>query len=159
MKMYRTISLISLAILLAACGKSENSNEGEASIKQKNDQVTYEASGQNGEKVTITASEKGVALPDDFPKDIPSIKDGVVRSSMSEGKQLFVQIAWKGSISDAAKFYEDGMKTQGWAIESKLNTGEMTVIAAKKDNRQCTVTVAGEDGEGSVIQIGVMQDE
>lgn len=89
---------------LIACGKSENPPEDALKVKQVRDQVTYETSGNDGQKVTITAGEKGVDLPADFPKDVPIIKAGVVRASMSEGNQLIVQIPGKEASMKPSNF-------------------------------------------------------
>ena len=144
---------------LIACGKSENPPEDALKVKQVGDQVTYETSGNDGQKVTITAGEKGVDLPADFPKDVPIIKAGVVRASMSEGNQLIVQISWKGGINEAIKFYESEMKSHQWTIESRFSTTDMSMISAKKKGRQATVTVSPDENDQVVIQIILVQDQ
>lgn len=78
---------------------------------------------------------------------------------MSEGKQLFVQIAWKGQTAEALKLYENDMKANGWSIENRLSTAAMSMISASKGGRHTTVTVTNDEGETVVIQIVIVEDE
>lgn len=153
------ISFILCSLTLMACGKNENAAEDALKVQQKGDQFSYEASGNDGQKVTITANGKGVDLPGDFPKDIPIIKNGIVRAAMSEGKQLLVQIAWKGQISEAMKLYETEMKGHGWSIESRFSTAEMSMISASKAGRQTTITASIEEGATILIQLVILEGE
>ena len=69
--------VIALTVFVAfsfGCGKSEQTYktaDGEVKVKQKSGEVTYESTGKDGEKLTMAAGDKGVALPADFPKDVP----------------------------------------------------------------------------------------
>jgi hypothetical protein len=154
---------IVLTVLVAfsfGCGKSEKTYktpEGEVKVKQKSGEVTYEATGKDGEKVTVASGDKGIALPADFPKDVPIIKGATVKVAMTRDKQMMVHLYVAGPVADAAKFYSDELKSQGWAIESTIAAGDVSMLSAKKGNRQCSVTAAKE-GDGTLVQLAIAQE-
>ncbi len=154
------IALSLLVILLSGCGKSEKTYTtpgGEVKVQQKGGEVTYQATGKDGEKMTVSASDKGIALPADFPKDVPILKGATVRVSMTQGKQQIVHLYVSGSVAEAAKFYNDELKSQDWAIESTMNAGDVSMVNAKKGNRQCNVTAAKESN-GTLVQLAISQE-
>jgi hypothetical protein len=160
MKKPIVVALTVLAALSFGCGKSEKTYTtpgGEVKVKQKSGEVTYEATGKDGEKLTVAAGDKGIALPADFPKDVPIIKGATVKVSMTQGKQLVVHLHVSVPVADAAKFYNDELKAQGWAIESTMNAGDMSMVHAKKGNRQCSVAAAKES-DGTLVQLAISQE-
>jgi len=159
----RTQVIIVLTVLIAVlsgCGKSEktfNTPDGEVKIKQKGGEVTYEATGKDGKKLTVAAGDKGIALPADFPKDVPILKGATVKVAMTQGKQVIVHLYVSGSVADAAKLYNDELKAQGWEVESTMSAGDVSMVSLKKGSRQCSVTVAKE-GDGTLVQLAVSQE-
>ncbi|MBI5394994.1 MAG: hypothetical protein HZA91_06810 [Verrucomicrobia bacterium] len=151
--------VIALTVLFAfafGCGKSEKTYktaEGEVKVKHKSGEVTYEATTKEG-KFTMAAGDKGVALPADFPKDVPILKGATVKMAMTHGKQFHVQLQAPGAITDATKFYEEGLKGQGWEIETTMNMGDSTMLSAKKGGRQCAI-VAAKDTGGTIVTLTV----
>ncbi|OHE82605.1 MAG: hypothetical protein A2107_06880 [Verrucomicrobia bacterium GWF2_62_7] len=102
----------------------------------------------------MATGDKGVALPDNFPKDVPLYKGAVVKMAASQGAQLVVHLHVAASIADAAKFYQDQLKSQGWEIGSTMNMGDTSMVTANKAGRQCAVVVAKEDN-GALVQLSV----
>ena len=105
----------------------------------------------------MTANQKGVAIPDTFPKDVPILKGAVARLSMSQGKAEILHLHVSGNVADVAKDYSDKLKGEGWTIESTMNMGEGSMLHAKKGNRQCVAMVVKDDA-GSLIQLTVNQE-
>ena len=60
-------------------------------------------------------------------------------------------------LPSAARFYNDELKGQGWAIESTMSAGEVSMVSAKKGNRQCSVTAAKES-DGTLVQLAISQE-
>jgi hypothetical protein len=152
--------VIVLTVLFAfafGCGKSEKTYktaQGEVKVKQKSGEVTYEATTKDGGTFKMAAGDKGVALPDNFPKDVPILKGATVKMAMTHGKQFHVQLQAPGAITDATKFYEDSLKGQGWEIETTMNMGDTSMLSAKKGARQCAI-VASKDSGGTIVQLTV----
>lgn len=155
--------VIAMTVLCAfafGCGKSEKTYktaEGEVKVKEKSGEVTYEATTKDGGKFTMAANDKGVALPDNFPKDVPILKGATVKVAMTQGKQMVVHLHVSGSVADAAKYYTDELKGQGWEIETTMNMGDSSMVSAKKDKRQCAV-VAAKQSDGTLVQLSVSQE-
>jgi hypothetical protein len=133
------------------------SKEGEFKVKQKGDQSTYEATTKDG-TVKVTAGGDNVKLPDNFPKDIPIYKGAKIQMSSSQPKASLVHFVVDASVADAAKFYQDELKKQGWEIETSMNMNDTSMLSAKKDKQNCTVVVVKQD-KGAMIQLTVENKE
>lgn len=145
--------VIALA-LLVGCGKKEQNIAvpgGKATVTQQGSSTTVEVSSQ-GEKIKVTASDKGVALPDKFPADVPIMPGAIVKMAASSGDGLSVTLSVAASPADALKYYQDNLKAKGWEIEATMAMGEATMLSAKKDKRECVVNIA-KDGSGSAVQL------
>ncbi|MCX6911055.1 MAG: hypothetical protein NTY01_23845 [Verrucomicrobia bacterium] len=149
------LSLIALLALSFGCGKSSTyeTKDGQVKIEEKSGQATYEVTTKEG-KLKMATGDKSVPLPDNFPKDVPIYKGAVVKMAASQGAQLVVHIHVAASVADAAKFYQDQLKSQGWEIGTTMNMGDTSMITANKAGRQCAVVAAKED-DGALVQISV----
>ena len=150
-----TILLTLVAVVAGGCGKKTtySTKDGEVTVDKNGGQVTIES--KDG-KATITANDKGVALPDKFPKDVPIYKGAVVKVSTTQGKAMMIQMEVSAPAADVLKFYQDQLKEQGWEIESTMNTGETSILSAKKAGRQCTAMVLKD--KVTVIQLTATQE-
>ena len=153
-----TITLALLAAVAFGCGKSSTykTGDGEVTVDKKGGQVTYEGKSKEG-SIKISANESGVALPDDFPKDVPIYKNAVVKVASTQGKAMMVSMVSPASVADILKYYQEQLKDQGWEIQSTMNIGEGSMISAKKANRQCSAMVLKQDKD-TMIQLTVMQE-
>ncbi|MBI5688051.1 MAG: hypothetical protein HZC54_23510 [Verrucomicrobia bacterium] len=149
------MSLIALVALSLGCGKSSTyeTKDGQVKIDEKNGQATYEVNTKEG-KLKMATGDKGVALPDNFPKDVPIYKGAVVKMAASQGAQLIVHLHVTASAAEAGKFYQEQLKSQGWEVDTTMNMGDTGMVVAKKAGRQCAVVAAKQD-DGAVIQISV----
>ena len=157
----KTILAAMLAVMAAAtfgCGRSQTyeSPEGKVKVDKKGDTLNYEVQTKEG-KATLTASDKGVAIPSTFPKDVPILKGAVPKMTMTQGKTELLHLSVPGGVADVAKEYQDKLKGEGWEIESTMNMGETSMVQAKKGNRKCAAVVA-KDGTGTLVQLSVTQE-
>jgi hypothetical protein len=142
------IPLAALLLVTAGCGKktSQKTSAGGVTMEQKGDVATIEVKGKDGEPgMKIVASDKGVPLPENFPKDVPVFKDALVTAASTLGEMFQVKTNFKGSIQEGLKFYAEKLKSEGWNVTVALDQGDSGVVSAKKDNRECAVMFGKED--------------
>jgi len=152
--------LCALALLASGCGKETtvSTPSGQATVTQKGNVTNIEMKSSKGEKVNVSASDKGVALPENFPNDIPVMPGAVVKMAMASGGNLSVHFSVKASPADAMKFYEDNLKAKGWKIDATMNMGDATMVSAEKEKRKCVLNIAKEDG-GAIVQVMVPSEK
>lgn len=141
--------------LLAGCGKKEQNVAvpgGKVTVTQQGGGTTMEMRSDKGDKVKVTASDKGVALPANFPADVPIMPGATVKMAMTSGEALSVTFSVAASQADALKYYEDNLKAKGWEIAATMNMGESAMLSAKKGKRECVMN-ASKDGSGSMVQL------
>jgi hypothetical protein len=141
--------------LLAGCGKKEQNVAvpgGNVTVKQQAGGTTMEMTSDKGDKVKISASDKGVALPANFPADVPIMPGATVKMAMTSGDALSVTFSVAASQADALKYYEDNLKAKGWEIAATMNMGDTAMLSAKKGKRECIMNV-GKDAGGSMVQL------
>jgi hypothetical protein len=141
--------------LLGGCGKKEQSiatPDGKVTVTQQGGGTTVEMRSDKGDKMKVTASDKGVALPANFPADVPIMPGATVKMAMTSGEALSVTFSVAASQADALKYYEDNLKAKGWEIAATMNMGESAMLSAKKGKRECVMNV-GKDGGGSMVQL------
>jgi hypothetical protein len=141
--------------LLAGCGKKEQNVAvpgGNVTVTQQGGGTTMEMRSDKGDKVKVTASDKGVALPANFPADVPIMPGATVKMAMSSGDALSVAFSVAASQADALKYYEDNLKAKGWTIETTMNMNDTAMLSAKKGKRECVMN-ASKDGSGSMVQL------
>ena len=142
------IILAALLLVTAGCGKknadSKTSGFG-VTTEKKGDTVTLEAKGLNGNPgMKAVASEKGVPLPENFPKDVPLFKDALVTMATTMGDMLQVKTTFKAPVEEGMRFYEEKMKGDGWEI-SVMKMEGANMVTGKKAQRQCSVIFSTED--------------
>ena len=143
------VTLAVALLALAACGK-KNANEVTISHGPGD---TVEIKDKDG-KVAVTASDKGVALPGDFPTDMPVMKDAVVKMVAGAGDNQIVILAVGAPVADVLAFYQENLKAQGWKIDATTNTGEGAMLNASKAGGQAMVTIS-RNGKETAIQLTV----
>ena len=150
-----------IGLALAGCGKKEqtvSTPQGDVTISQQGGTTTWEAKSDKGEQVKITANDKGVALPKNFPEDIPLMTGAVVKLALDAGDAISVHYAVPAAPGDVGKFYQDSLKAKGWKIEQTATMGELTMVSASKDKREAAITVQkNSGGSGSLVQMTIPQ--
>ena len=154
-----TITLALMAAVTFGCGKKSTytTKDGEVTVDKKGGQVTFEGKSKDG-NVKISANESGVALPDDFPKDLPIYKGAVVKVASTQGKTMMVNLQVSAPMAEVFKYYQDQLKEQGWEIETTMSLGEGNMLAAKKADRKCSAMVMKE-GSGSIVTLTVTEEK
>lgn len=156
----KTNLAVTLTILLAAaigCKESQTveTPDGKVQVSESGGTTKMEVQGKDG-KATIAMSDTKVAIPDTFPKDVPILKGAVPKLTMSQGKSEILHLMLPQGVAEVTKEYQEKLKAEGWTIESSMNTGDGSMIQAKKDDRICMVIVGkNEDGGGSGVQLTV----
>jgi hypothetical protein len=161
MKKISLTALCVFALLALGCGKEPtvSTPAGDVKVTTKGDATTFEMKSKDDKvNVTIAGSDKGVALPDKFPSDIPVMPGAIVKVAMVTGEGMSVQFGVKSSQADAVKFYEENFKAKGWTIEATMNTGASSMMSAKKDKRECVLNIVPE-GAGSIVQVLVSSEK
>jgi predicted small lipoprotein YifL len=143
------VALAALLLTLAACGKKD-ANEARVSQGPGN---TVEIKDKDG-KIAMVASAQGVALPEDFPKDMPVMKDAVVKMSIDAGSNRIVMLSVANPVAEVLAFYQENLKTQGWKIDATTSTPESAILNASKAGGRAQVTIA-KDGKETSIQMTV----
>ena len=148
-----------LAILLmatAGCKKSETieTADGKAKVNESGGTTQIEMENKDG-KATLVTSETKVAIPDTFPKDVPILKGAVPKMTMSQGKSEILHMELPQSVAEVDKEYQEKLKAEGWTIESSMNTGDGSMIQAKKGEKFCVLIIGKNEGGGSGVQLTV----
>ena len=129
-------ALIALVAFSFGCGKTESAPE-------------------NAAKATAgTTGDRSFALPDQFPKDVPILKNATLKATVSTGDRMIVQLHTASSIREAENYYLTALKKEGWTVAEPSNSGDMTIVSAKKGNTLCSVTIASE-GKGTLIRLAI----
>ena len=152
--------LLAVALFSMGCGRSKTSTgpDGETTtVTKKGDNVDVTFTGKNDDKLQITSSEKGVALPDNFPKDAPIYPDAKATMSTTIPNGFMVMLETNDSLEQVKEFYEDKLKLEGWETETSLNLPQNTTLANKKDARTLTLTISA--GDKTMIQLLVTQEK
>jgi hypothetical protein len=136
MKAHAAIALMVLIAFSFGCGKSETAPEKTAKA----------SAGPTG--------DRSIGLPEEFPKDVPILKNATLKATVSQGDRMMVQLHTTSSIREAENFYRTALKKEGWAVEDPSNSGDMTIVSAKKGNTSCSVTIAS-DAKGTLIRLAI----
>lgn len=131
-------------------------NGGDVQIT--NDSFTYTDSNTN----TTLSYGEDIALPSDFPDDVPVYDDAKVTSSMSSSSDgsYNVTMSSTDSFDSINSFYASEIVKDGWKIDNTgdYNSGESgksTIYYASKDTRSLTVGVyTGTDVAGAYTENG-----
>jgi len=106
-------------------------------------------------KITVAGGDASVALPDTFPKDVPILPGGSVKSVIKTADVTTVAVTASASPQDAAKYYQDSLNSQGWKIENTMAVNNVTMLTASKDKRQVSLQIGTSDGKTAAIMISL----
>jgi hypothetical protein len=155
--------LLAVAVLGMGCGRSKTRtvtgpNGEKYTVSEKGDKVDVTFTGKSGEKVQISSGDKCVALPDDFPKDVPVYQGATININSKTREGMMVMLKSNESPEKIKQYYEKATKEQGWEEnENTVAMGNITILGYKKDNRTLTVTI-NTDKE-TIIQLMVAEEK
>jgi hypothetical protein len=143
-RFYCAVSLIA-ALAAGGCGSKTYTGPGGEKVTVSKDGTKIEVQSAGNGNIELAASEKGVALPADFPKDVPIYAGATVVSSMKSNDGRMVTLQTGDTTGEVEEFYEKNLKDQGWEIENSLKMGEGTQYACKKEKRHLSASVSGSE--------------
>jgi hypothetical protein len=121
----------------------------------KNTEVTVE--GKDGAKVRLS-SGGNVSLPEGFPKDVPIYPGSTVTLSVSTKEGVQVGLKTADAPAKVADFYKAQLKSQGWEIETTLDSEQGSMLVGKKQKTTVTAMVNSDSG-GTMIMLTVQREE
>jgi hypothetical protein len=157
------VLLLAVAVLGMGCGRSKTRtvtgpNGEKYTVSQKGDKVDVTFTGKSGEKVQVTSGDKGGALPDYFPKDVPVYPDATINISSRTREGMMVMLKTNEPPETIKQYYEKASKEQGWEEnENTVAMGQITILGYKKDNRTLTVTINAD--KETLIQLMVAEEK
>lgn len=130
----------------------ENGSGVKTDVDMKNGSMKF-----TNEEGTVTT---GNALPDDWPKDIPTYPGATIQFSGTanpdnEAPGMATMMTTADSADAVATFYQTAMKNGGWKIESTMKMGEGTILVGSKDTRNLSIAIGSYDNSQTSITIGV----
>lgn len=146
-------------LLAAGCSKSTSHTATTAdgtkvTQSSKGSQVSMELTDKSGAKTSLNVNAKGMALPDDFAKDIPIHPKGVVQMVNQMGKdhtQVGVLVALPAA--EVITYYETELKQQGWSFAPATKMGEGAMLTPRKDQRSISLMIAAQDPKTTFVQM------
>lgn len=142
-------SILLLFVIVSGCGRSTevNSPDGEkASVEKNDDGLDIAVKGKDGKESRL-ALGKSVALPDDFPKDIPIYPKAQVVMSMTVEKGSQVTLSTEDTAEKVETFYKDRLKQDGWEENANVNLPVMKMLGYKKNERELIINIISEGGK------------
>ncbi|MCR4412295.1 MAG: hypothetical protein NUV77_07700 [Thermoguttaceae bacterium] len=152
MKHIATVLVLIAGCLVPGCRKSttykaEDGTRATVTERGKNTEVTIE--GKDGAKVRLS-SGGNVALPEGFPKDVPIYPGSTVTLSVSTKDGAQVGLKTADPRAKVAEFYKAQLKSQGWEIETTLDSDQGAMLAGKK-GKNTVAAMVNSDSEGTMI--------
>ena len=114
---------------------------------------TLEADVAGKEKMHLETGEQGVALPHDFPSDVPLYPGATLTLAVTIDDLLQVTLHTADDIPDVVKFYREQLEAGDWKIEAELDVKKGDMLSADKDGRTCSVLLTRKSDNVTVISI------
>ena len=110
---------------------------------------------ENRTGVTVDTSGTGLALPADFPKDVPVASGYKVTSKITPpgAKGGMIMLTGSSSIKSLADFYTTEMAKQGWKQAGETADADSFTQTYSKDKQAATI-VGTDGGKNLTINYG-----
>jgi hypothetical protein len=158
-RFYFTLLLLG-ALVAVGCGRSKTysgPNGEKVTVSKDGGSVEVNATGEDGSKIQFSSSEKGVALPGDFPKDVPVYPGATVMSSVNSKDGVMLTLQTTDAAEKVDAFYVKNLKDQGWNSETSMKTPQGTNYGNKKEKRSLNVSING--GDKTMIMLILEQEK
>lgn len=162
----QTITCLALALLLSACGKSDEKT-GETLAEQALEATSGEDMDvdidDEGQTVTVRteqgtlkqSSGDNVALPSDFPSDI-TLPDGhKVMSVMTMGPVTSVVLEVPGSASEVFADFKSDHASQGWKETLSMQGADGSMLGLEKGKRHLLVNMGTSQQGGTTVSLSL----
>lgn len=149
----KCVMLILIFSLFAACSdeKTYSTADGETTVKRRGNDIEISAHDNEGNKVTGQAG-KNVAIPEDFPSDLPIYSGATPLVAMKmEGQGHSLTLESTDPLDKVHAFYVDAVQANGWAIDAQMDWGGQKMIAAKKGNQTAAISLSNTDGKTQIV--------
>ncbi|HVZ64700.1 MAG TPA: hypothetical protein VG936_09030 [Lacunisphaera sp.] len=155
-----------LCLLLAACllAVSGCSKQTTRTVKTSDGkEVTMSGDGKSasmdvttatGEKVHLQGSADGMAVPADFPKDIPIFAKSKLRMASGGAAMRLFGFVLPATPADGMAYYEKEFPAQGWETKPHMAMGQSLMLQGSKGGRTFMLTI-GPDGKDTYAQLTV----
>jgi hypothetical protein len=114
---------------------------------------TLEADVAGKEKMHLETGEQGVALPHDFPSDVPLYPGATLTLAVTIDDLLQVTLHTADDLPEVVKFYREQLEAADWKIEAELDVKKGDMLSADKDGRTCSVLLTRKSDNVTVISI------
>jgi hypothetical protein len=149
----KIMSRIYFTLLLAGvfaaggCGHSDSYTgpNGEKVTVSKDGKSIDVKTEKGSSKINVSTGDKGIALPDNFPKDAPVYPGAIALSSVNSNDGMMVTLQTADSADKVAEYYAKELKGQGWTTESEVKLPQGTTYVNKKEKRNLSVSITGGD--------------
>lgn len=149
------------ALAAAGCGKKVAEIAAEKAIEYsaKADGQDVKVNIQSGDETMVVESKDGsfatgenVAIPENFPKDVPVYKGlkPTMSSTMGGEGSFMLSGTIEDSPDDAATYYSREAAANGWTETTKISQPQMIMLAYEKDDRAMTIMSSSEAGSTSL---------
>ena len=86
------------------------------------------------------------------------MKGACVHMAATRDKAQVLHLDLPRRVAEVFQEYQDKLKAEGWTIETTMNMGDSSMLAATKDGRHCNVLVSQNGNKGCTIQLTVAED-
>lgn len=145
------IATISLALLLAACGKSPEEKAAELAIKAATGgDATVERDG-DATKMTVQTDQgamsvqsgEGLSVPADFPADVYLPSGAKVENVTTIGPMSSVVLGLSGQSQTLVQEITGKMAAGGWKTAMSMQSGDTGgIVSFSKEKRSATYSLA-----------------
>jgi hypothetical protein len=142
---------------MAGCGRATDdtvnppAETGDISYSRIGDTLQADVDGK--EKMHLETGEKGVALPPDFPTDVPLYPGATLVLAVTLDDSEQVTLHTDDDIPDVVKFYREQLAASAWKIAAELDVKRGDMISSDKDGRTCSVLLTRKSDNVTVISV------
>jgi len=161
-----------VAILALGCGRraeqpvAKSDDKGGFAVKDKGVDISVSKdSGQvtiKGKDGAVVSEQKmggDLALPKEFPKDVPAYPGAKIEQNIVLGADNHTLIKFAPDpVQKVFAFYEDKLVANGWKIGSKVQEKDGGTITSHKGDLSCVLLMSS-DRNGTLIQLTVVKQK
>jgi hypothetical protein len=148
-------AMICATVFVLGCGKSKTYTAPDGTkvqVKGEGEDVDYTVPGPDGQKLTFSASKKGVKLPESYPKDVIPVYPGAIVTVSNEiNEMLHLTFQSDDDSQKIADWYDAKLKENGAQINSKISGENYIIRQGKKGDWNFNLTISTNEENKSII--------
>lgn len=164
------IAALALALVLSACGKSEEKAAetlAEKALEANAGQDVDVDIEDDGQTVTIQTEQgtlkqtsgDNVALPENFPTDITLPADYKVMSVMTMGPVTSVVMEVPEAPSSVFADFKSGQAAQGWKETLSMQGADGSMLGFEKGDRSLLVNLGKSEAGGTMLSLSLQSKQ